>query len=338
MTTPIMHQQPTPERFFNAVNAYELTEAMKAAIELEVFAAIAEGNGTSASIAKRCGVAERGARILCDFLTIHNFLTKEGLHYGLAPDSALFLDRHSSAYAGTAIDFLLAPRVRECHAHLTEAVRRGGTALGEGLLEHENPDWLKFAQGMMPLMHQPSELIASELRQGGEVHKVLDIAASHGLFGISVAKQNPVAHIYACDWKSVLEFAEKNAQRMGIVDRYHLLPGSAFEIEFGSGYDLTLIINFLHALDRTACTTLMRKVHAALNPGGRAAIVTFVPNPDRVSPPTAAAFSLMMLASTPTGDAYTFAELEGISKDAGFARVEMVPKEIGLNRLLIAYR
>ena len=29
MTTPALHQQPTPERFFNAVNAYELTEAMK---------------------------------------------------------------------------------------------------------------------------------------------------------------------------------------------------------------------------------------------------------------------------------------------------------------------
>lgn len=338
MTTPVMHQQPTPERFFNALNAYELSEAMKAAIELEVFTAIAEGNTTSASIAKRCRVAERGARILCDFLTIHSFLTKQGLHYGLASDSALFLDRTSSAYVGTAIDFMLAPRLRECHSRLTEAVRRGGTALGEGLLEHENPDWVKFAQGMMPMMHQPSQIIGTELRKGGEVHKVLDIAASHGLFGISVAKQNLAGHIYACDWKPVLEFAQKNAQTMGIADRYHLLPGSAFEIEFGSGYDLALIINFLHALDRTTCTTLMRKVHAALIPGGRAAIVTFIPNSDRVSPPTAAAFSLMMLACTPAGDAYTFAELEGISKDAGFARVEMAPTEIGINRLVIAYR
>jgi hypothetical protein len=82
----------------------------------------------------------------------------------------------------------------------------------------------------------------------------------------------------------------------------------------------------------------MRKVHAALNPGGRVAIAEFVPNPDRVSPPTAAAFSLMMLAATPSGDAYTFAELESISKDAGFTRVELAVPEIGINRLVIAYR
>jgi hypothetical protein len=37
-------------------------------------------------------------------------------------------------------------------------------------------------------MHRPSEIMAAELRKGGEAHKVLDIAASHGIFGISVAK------------------------------------------------------------------------------------------------------------------------------------------------------
>ena len=130
----------------------------------------------------------------------------------------------------------------------------------------------------------------------------------------------------------------KNAQAMGVADRYHLLPGSAFETDFGGDYDLVLITNFLHHFDPHACTTFMRKVHAALKPGGRAAIAELVPNPDRVTPPTAAAFSMMMLATTPAGDAYTFAELESISKSAGFARVDLAPPEIGLDRLVIAYR
>ncbi len=82
----------------------------------------------------------------------------------------------------------------------------------------------------------------------------------------------------------------------------------------------------------------MRKVHAALQPGGRAAIAELVPEPDRVSPPTAAAFSMIMLVTTPAGDAYTFAELEKMCKDAGFARVELAPPEIGLDRLVVAYR
>jgi ubiquinone/menaquinone biosynthesis C-methylase UbiE len=310
---------------------------MNTAIELEIFTAIADRNTTAAMIAKRCEAAERGVRILCDFLTIHGFLVKEGANYLLAPDSALFLNRHSPAYIGGAVDFLLAPRIREGHARLTEAVRRGGTALGEGSLEPENPDWVKFALAMMPLMHMPAEIMAAELRKGGEAHKILDIAAGHDIFGIAAAKQNPTAHIYAADWKNVLEVATKNAQAMGVADRYHPLVGNAFEVDFGSGYDLVLITNFLHHFDSTTCTTFMRKVHTALKPGGRAAIAEFVPNPDHITPPTAAAFSMMMLATTPNGDAYTFAELESILKSAGFARVELAPPVIGLNHLVIAF-
>jgi hypothetical protein len=82
----------------------------------------------------------------------------------------------------------------------------------------------------------------------------------------------------------------------------------------------------------------MRKVHAALGPGGRAAIAEFVPNPDRVTPPIAAAFSMTMLATTPSGDAYTYAEIEGIAKSAGFARVEAAPEPLGIQTLVIAYK
>jgi SAM-dependent methyltransferase len=338
MATAVSPQQPTPERFFSAVNAYEQTEAIKTAVELEIFTAIAEGNTTAAAIAKRCDAAERGVRTLCDFLTIHGFLSKEGGQYGLPPDSAVFLNKTSPAYVGGVIEFLLTPRVREAHALLTEAVRRGGSALGEGNLVPENPDWVKFARAMMPMMVMPAQIMAAELRKGGEAHKVLDIAAGHGVYGITVAKQNPDAVIYACDWQNVLAVAEENARAMGVGDRHHLLPGSAFDVDFGGGYDLALIANFLHHFDVPTCTSFLRKVHASLEPGGRAAIVEFVPNPDRVTPPMAAAFSMMMLATTPAGDAYTLAEIESMAKNAGFTRVELSPASLGLDRLIVAYR
>ena len=338
MATATPPQQPTPERFFNVMNAHHQTEALKTAVDLEVFTAIAEGNTTAATIAKRCRAAERGVRTLCDFLTIHEFLTKDGMQYGLAPDAAVFLNRNSPAYLGGAMEFMLSPRSREAFTQLTEAVRRGGTALGEGSVVAENPEWVTFARAMMPLARMPAQMMAAELRKGGEAHKVLDIAAGHGMYGISVAKENLGAQVYAADWKNVLEVAKGNAKTMGIGERYHLIPGSAFETDFGSEYDLVLIPNFLHHFDVPTCTTFLKKVRAALKPGGRAAIVEFIPNDDRVSPPAAAAaFSMIMLVNTPSGDAYTFAELESMAKNAGFARVELVPRELSFNRLAVAY-
>jgi len=51
----------------------------------------------------------------------------------------------------------------------------------------------------------------------------------------------------------------------------------------------------------------------------------FVPNPDRVSPPQPAGFSLVMLATTPEGDAYTFAEFEQMLSKAGFQSATAYP-------------
>jgi hypothetical protein len=100
-----------------------------------------------------------------------------------------------------------------------------------------------------------------------------------------------------------------------------MLPGSAFEVEFGGPYDAVLLTNFLHHFDAPTCVGLLKKVRGALKPGGKAATLEFVPNEDRVSPPMPAAFALTMLASTPAGDAYTLSELTAMYEEAGFGNV-----------------
>jgi hypothetical protein len=44
-------QQPSPQLFFQTINAYQRTEALKAAIELELFTAIGEGNTSASKLA-----------------------------------------------------------------------------------------------------------------------------------------------------------------------------------------------------------------------------------------------------------------------------------------------
>src|SRR6266853_119539 len=63
-------QPPSPELVFDTLNAYQRSAALKAAIQLDVFTAIGEGNATAQTIAGRCQTSERGMRILCDFLAI----------------------------------------------------------------------------------------------------------------------------------------------------------------------------------------------------------------------------------------------------------------------------
>jgi ubiquinone/menaquinone biosynthesis C-methylase UbiE len=177
---------------------------------------------------------------------------------------------------------------------------------------------------MAPLQKLPAEAVAESLDAGaGAKWKVLDIAAGHGMYGVTIAKHNPNAEIFAVDWPRVLDVAKENAQTAGVASRYHALPGNAFDVEFGMDYDLALITGFLHHFDQAAIETLLRKVYSALKPGGAAVTVEFVPNEDRVTPPIPAAFSMVMLGSTRAGDAYPFSEYERMFRAAGFSSSEL---------------
>lgn len=332
-------KQPTPALLFDTVNAYQRTQAIKTAIEMSIFTVIAEGKTSAKTIAEACAASERGIRILCDFLVIMGFLTKEDGRYALTPDSAMFLDKKSPAYMGTITDFILSPYLMDNFDYLTETVKTGTSAGKNKALDPEHPMWVKFARGMAPMMAMPAQLLA-QLADPAKNQKlrVLDIAAGHGLYGIAFAKQNPQAEITAVDWANVLEVAKENAEAAGVTDRYQLNPGSAFDVDYGQDYDIVLLPNFLHHFDVATCETLLRKVHASLAENGRAVALEFVPNEDRVTPPQAAAFSMMMLGSTPGGDAYTFAELDQMFRNAGFTRSEIHDLPPSIQRVVISHK
>lgn len=315
---------PSPALFFDTVNAFQRTEALRAAVELDVFTHIAIGKHTAAELAAACGAAPRGVRILADYLTIVGFLTKQDDRYDLTPETAAFLDRRSPAYLGGALEFMLVPQLRECFRELPAAVRKGGTVTSdEGTVSPDNPIWVAFARAMGPVMELPAELLAGLV--GGDPNRplrVLDVAAGHGLFGIAVARRYPKATVTALDWPGVLAVANENAQRAGVAERHALRPGDAFTVDWGGPYDVVLLTNFLHHFDVAGCERLAKKALGALSPGGRAVTLEFVPNPDRVTPPATAGFALTMLATTAAGDAYTFAEYEQMFAAAGFARSE----------------
>lgn len=313
----------TPERIFSTILAFQQSAALNAALDLGVFTRIGEGASTVTEIAARTAASERGIRILCDYLTVIGFLTKQDSRYALTEESALFLDHRSPAYMGGVRHFLLGSAMYESAKDLTGVVRDGRTHLpGQGSVEPENPIWVDFARSMVALMAPAARGIAGMVAPSG-ARRVLDIAAGHGYFGIAIAQHCPEARIVPVDWPAVLEVARENAQKAGVGDRYEPLPGDAFEVDFGTGYDIALVTNFFHHFDPPTCERLMRKIHAALRPGGQCITLEMVPNNDRVTPPGPASFALTMLASTVSGDAYTLTEYDRMFRAAGFGRSEL---------------
>jgi 2-polyprenyl-3-methyl-5-hydroxy-6-metoxy-1,4-benzoquinol methylase len=337
MTSPQPAQQPTPERFFETARAFQRSAAIKAAIELRMFTLIAEGANTSTSLAQQIGAPERGVRILCDYLTVIGFLTKDRGKYRLAPDADLFLNEKSPAYIGCSIEFLCGPAEVTAMQNLTATIRQGKPQFASAL-ESDAKMWQSFARSMAPLLQAGARAMAGQLHLPADRDvRVLDIASSHGLWGLAVADRFPKAHIVGLDWPSVVEVGKENASKMGFSSRYSTIEGDAFQVDLGGPYDLILLPNLLHHFDKNRNETLLKKCHKHLRDGGMVAIAEFVPNEDRVSPPTQAEFALTMLGATEGGDAYTLPEFKTMLTHAGFRDIEARPLT-GLPQTMIEAR
>jgi 2-polyprenyl-3-methyl-5-hydroxy-6-metoxy-1,4-benzoquinol methylase len=339
MSEPVTAEgrQPNPLAIWDIINAHQKGAAFKAAIDLEIFTHIARGARTTDDIARAARASARGTRILCDGLVMLGLLDKNGSDYSLSLDSSVFLTKDSPAYIGGVTNFLLGSELKGAFEQLTEAVRRGSTAMSSGgTVTAENPVWVDFATSMGNLMRPGAKEIAEILHRQGRVD-VLDIAAGHGLFGIAIAERNPEAHVTALDWKDVLSIAVENAKAAGVESRFKTIAGDAFTVELAGPYDVILLTNILHHFDKPTCESLLRRVRQVLKPNGVCATLEFVPNEDRVSPIHMAWFSLIMLASTPSGDAYTFFEYDEMFRNSGFSRSEAKQLQASPEVLLLSY-
>jgi len=317
---------PSENPVYDAVLAYQKTAAITAAVKLDIFTLIGAGTMTIESLAAHTGASPRGLRILCDYLTVIGLLAKQHSSYDLTPSAKRFLDRSSPLALGSCVDFLAAPEMLTfALSDPVSYVRRGGSTGLENIAS-DHPIWVRFANAMVPLAAPAAKRVASYVAAlPTPPRSVLDIAAGHGLYGIEVARALPEAVVTAVDSAEVLAVAQENARAAQVDDRFRTIVGSAFDAEWGGGFDLVLLPNFLHHFGRDECVSVLRRIKASLSPAGQVLVVEFVPNADRVSPPLQATFAFLMLVSTPSGDAYTLGDLEEIARDAGFRSVTARP-------------
>ena len=99
---------------------------------------------------------------------------------------------------------------------------------------------------------------------------MLDVAAGHGLYGIEIARALPGR---GGDGRGLGGRSLRWRARMREPPRSTTgcarSPEAPSTREWGRGFDLVLLPNFLHHFDRDQCVALLRKVKASLAPAGR---------------------------------------------------------------------
>ncbi|MGH9406751.1 MAG: methyltransferase [Terriglobia bacterium] len=307
-------------------------KVVETALQLGIFSAIAQGHARVPEIARATRASDRGTRMLVDALTALTLLRKDGDRYALPAASAQYLVRESPDYLGYMLE---TGRLYQSWLGLAEAVRSGKPVVGEEQ-DHAEEFFSTLVRTLHVTNREPARRAAVAVagRAAPGALRVLDVACGSGVWGIAIAEANPNARITALDFPGVLKVTREYVKRRGLEARYDYLEGDLASVDCGEArFDLAVLGNICHSLGAEASRSLFTRLHRALAPQGRLAIVEVIPNEERTGPVYAALFALNMLLHTSQGGTYTLREYTGWLEGAGFASVTTA--DIGLNSPMI---
>jgi predicted O-methyltransferase YrrM len=185
-------------------------------------------------------------------------------------------------------------------------------------------DHVSFIMGMHNIASLKNKSLLPAIPLAG-VKRVLDLGGGPGTYAMAFAAQG--LDVTLMDYPETLKIARKVIGEAGLRGKVRLRPGDFTRDDMGSGYDLILVSQILHAYGAGECLSLLRRCRKALAAGGRVVVHEFLLNETKISPLPGAIFAVNMLVNTPAGRTYTAGEISSWLKKAGFHGITTKPVE-----------
>ena len=263
---------------------------------------------SAAELSRKLKTDPRATGILLDALTAIGLVIKsrEG-KYRNSPLSNRYLIKGLRLYQGDIIKH--ASTMWENFSALDEVVKTGRPARRG--FDHES-----FIMGMHNLTVLRSEGLIKAVGLKG-VGTMLDLGGGPGTNAIAMAKKGVRATVF--DLPETIKIARNVARKEGA--KIDFKSGDFHRDDIGSGYDLILVSQIVHAFSASENMALLHKCRAALNPGGRVVVHEFPIDETMTSPPQSALFSVNMLVGTEKGRCYSPNEIKRWLTDTGFKNI-----------------
>lgn len=319
-----MTKQWTAGEILGLSSSYWHAFAVQAGVVLDLFTVLEtlEKDGkpmTVAELARAVQCDERALGMLVSGLTALGFLGLENGVIFLPEHSRKYLSRNSAEYVGFIIQH---------HAHLSPAWARLAESVRTGLpirdvssSHTESAEEREaFLMGMFNVAVNQAEAVAAALDLSGR-GRLLDLGGGPGTYAVYFCKANPGLAATIFDKPTTEPIAMNIVRRYGLEDRIGFAGGNFLQDDLPQGYDVVWISQILHGDSPEDCAKLVAKAGKLLNPGGLLVIQDFMLENDRTGPAHPALFGLNMLVGTEGGQAYTWAEVQALMRDAGTASV-----------------
>jgi O-methyltransferase/methyltransferase family protein len=312
----------TPARIAQLGQGFRETKALHSAVELGVFAALAQGPLDLAALRGQIGIHQRGARDFFDTLVALGLLERDANGcYANVPAAERYLVAGSPTYIGGLLDHV---RVHEYPVwnFLTRALQTGepqspAGAVGLYPALYADPAALDtFIGGMSGGSALVAEALVAKFPWQG-YRTLIDVGSAEGCVPVQIAQRH--AHIVGggFDLAPVAAKFENYVRAHGLSHRLQFYPGDFLADELPA-CDVLIMGRVLHNWDLPTKQMLLKKAHEALRGGG--ALIVYERFIDDARRESAAGLlaSLNMLVMTAGGFDYSGADCIGWMREAGF--------------------
>jgi acetylserotonin N-methyltransferase len=297
--------------------------------ELHLFEALAAIPLSVDELASALTLEPRAAEAITGVMTSLGFLRLADARFALTDTARTYLLPTSPFYWGGMLR-----RIREVPVDCKKllASLRGGVAAAEARLtamwEAPVPP-PEALVGFTHAMHAHSFSLAMRtISKFGITGSLLDVAGGSGSYSIAATIHDPAVSSTVLELPPVCAVAASYAAEHGVGARVATIAADMFTTPWPEGHDAILLADILHDWDDTRCRELAHRAFAALPSRGRVLVHEMLLDDDKVGPPTAIAYSMIMVFVT-QGRQRSGADLRAILESAGFSDVRVVPTANG---------
>jgi len=302
------------ERILELGYSFFKSKVLLTAVRLDVFNIIGESGLSAGDMSAKIKSNVCATEAFLDAMVSMDLLKKTtSMYFNTEEGKEIFLNGRDR-YIGDIV--ILQDVMWDAWSRLSDSVTSGEPARKPDMFQAEKNETRNFITAMHNTAMSVAPVISREIDLS-DCKTMIDLGGGAGTYSVFFCKGNSNLNATILDLPGTLKITKELISNSSVAGRIKLIEGD-FNKEIKGQYDVAFLSNIIHGEGEQENIALIRRVYNALNSGGKIIIQDFILDNDKTSPSFPALFSLNMLLFTENGRTYSFQEIEGWLKEAGF--------------------
>lgn len=320
--------------FFGGASFY----AISSAVRLGIFESLRHKPLKAAELAEQVHASETGTTVLLDVLESLGYVEKKQDLYHNTGMTLKWMTAESAVNINTGFEYYF-PVMNELWPYLYESVIKGEPNTNFYRWLSGNPETAcRYQKFMMTLADLFIPDLVKGLKLNHNCRHLIDIGGGHALYSIALCKKYTDLQVTVFDSPYAKPLARENIGKAQIDDRIRFVEGDYMIDDIGNGYDAALLCNVIHEHTLEENIQIVNRIHHSLADNGRIIIMDNIQGKSfsKAADYLTGMFSLLYFLSL-GGKNYTFNEISGWLKKAGYQKIKRVNLGLSGLSLVIGY-